>query len=93
MLMPAYYEAETRSQDGAKAGELFRRIEATLAEKREAGAYAVEALQAIRALIRNEFSDLTIVGRFIINDFDNFRDWEVSVRYPDSRVVRLTHES
>lgn len=80
-------------QDGSRARTLFERIEHVLADARENELYAVEALRRVRALMHTEFSELTIVGKFEINDWEYFRDWSVKVEYPDGRIAKITHES
>ena len=93
MQMSPVLERMSRGQDGARASTLFERIESVLAASRESEAFTVDALRNVRAMMHTEFSELKIIGKFVINDWVNFRDWSVRVEYPDGRRALITHEA
>ena len=93
LMMSPKHEEFTRPVDAAKACTLFGRIERVLAEARADDKYPVDVLRRVRTLLRSEFSDLSIVRKFVLHDEDNFRDWSICVGYPDGREVTVTHES
>ncbi len=93
MFMSAKHEEFTRASVAEKSNSLYKRIERVLEEARIEVVYPVDVVRRIRTLLRNEYSDLTVVRSFVLKDLDNFRDWSISVEYPDGRVAKITHES
>lgn len=86
-------ERLSRGQDRARASTLFERIEEVLSASREGEQYTVDALRNVRGMMHAEFSELKVIAKFVINDWDNFRDWSVKVEYPDGRQALITHEA
>ena len=93
LQMSPTHERLSHGQDRARASTLFERIEETLAAGREGEVFTVDALRNVRAMMKVEFSELKIIGKFVINDWVNFRDWSVRVEYPDGRRALITHEA
>ena len=85
-------EKTTRPADREKSKTLYESICAALRESREGTDNVSQALARVRALMHNEFRDVTIIRSFVIEDPVSFDEWRIAVRYPDGREVVLTHE-
>ncbi len=79
--------------DRARACSLYDRIESALAESRACDDTVCEALKRVRGVMHMDFKELRVLRSFVIEDDLDFRIWHVRVRYPDDRIVDITHES
>ena len=91
--MNMHVSAGNKAQFQDRARALFTRIEAVLENARSSDMFAVDALRNVRAMMHGEFADLEIVGSFTINDWEDFRDWSVTVSNAQDFCTRLTHQS
>lgn len=86
------HEIATRPADLQKSKTLYESICAALRESRDGTDNVSQALARVRALMHNEFRDVTVIRSFVIEDPVSFDEWHIAVRYRDGREVVLTHE-